>query len=296
MPVPRPLPAPVELSLRLDQAQRELWSHGTAQVIPREGGVQVVQRSLEGSLDLRWQAAARTALSVSAPLSYDELAVWTGGIGYPRVDDPGVHRSQGLGDLQLGLRQDFGALGWGLLLTAPTGLGPWEAPHPLAGTGEGRWAGDLRLSLRLDHAAWSFCANVQGGLQAGREAVLSAGAPIGYDDAGPIYLPASATGPAYLDPRWGSAGALGVGWTWFDDGIDRHSLALSVCGRQRTALSVGGAAVPDTDSALLWLQPELQARFKGLHALAGWQSPPLYSLNTPVPYWGELHFRLDHAF
>lgn len=303
LPVPAALPSGrrVELSLGLGQAQRELWSRGGgSQVITREALGQVVQRRLEGALGLRWQATPSLSAFAAVPGVFAELAVWSGGLSNPRVDDPAVQRSQGLGDLRLGLRQDldFGGsgLGWSLAATAPTGLGPWEAPHPAAATGEGRWAAELALFSQGRLGRWHWHSAVRGGLQLGREAVLSGGAPIGYLDAGPVLLPAAQTGPAYLDPRWSAGGALGLGWDWYQDQEERHSVALAVCARRQGPLSVGRAPVPDTDSSLLYLQPELQARFAGLHALAGWQSPALESLNAAVPYWGELHFRLDHAF
>jgi hypothetical protein len=270
-------------------------------VIQRESGGQVVQRRLEGGLGLRWQATPSVSATLDVPVAFAELAVWFGGPTSPRVDDPSARRSQGLGDLSLGLRQDLAArhgaaAGWALAFTAPTGLGPWEAPHPLAATGAGRWAGELGLFGSLQRGNWHLHSAAAGGLQLGREAVLSAAAPVGYDEAGALFLPPALSGPAYLDPRWSAQGALGLGWDWFADETDRHSLTLSLCARRQGPLGVGGAAVDNTESALLWLQPELQARFSGLNALAGWQSPPLESLNASVPAWGELHFRLDHAF
>jgi hypothetical protein len=302
--VPGTLPAGrrVELSLRLDQSQRELWARNDgAQVITREALGQVVQRRLEGAAELRWQASPSVSAFVAVPVAFAELAVWTGAVSDPRVDDPAVQRSQGLGDLRLGLRQDLdtghgAGFGWSLAATAPTGLGPWEAPHPAAATGAGRWAGELELFSQWQRGHWHWHSAAGGGLQFGREAVLSSAAPIAYDDAGALTLPAALTGPAYLDPRWSAQGALGLGWDWYQDQDERHSVTLALCARRQGPLSIGGTVVPDSDSSQLWLQPELQARFAGLQALAGWQSPYLESLNTAVPYWGELHFRLDHDF
>lgn len=292
----------VELSFSIDQSQAEQWARRDgALVITREAFGQVVQRRLEGALGLRWQATPSFSAFVAAPVAFAEMAVWTGAVSSPRVDDPAVQRSQGLGDLRLGLRQDLGlshgaAFGWSLAAIAPTGLGPWEAPHPAAATGEGRWAGALDLFSQWQTGRWHWHSAAGAGLQFGREDVLSSAAPIAYDDAGALTLPAELTGAVYLDPRWNAQGAIGLGWDWYQDQDERHSLTLAVCGRRLGPLSIGGTAVPDSDSSQLWLQPELQARFAGLQALAGWQSPYLIALNTAAPYWGELHFRLDHAF
>lgn len=299
--VPRPLAVPWELSLGLDQAQRELWGQGASAPQMQDSDGIKVQRVLAGWLDLRWQAGHSLSLGLHVPASFDELAVWTGGIAYPRLDDPGIARVQGLGDVSVSLRQDRGApqgwaLGWGLRLTAPTGLGPYESPQPLASTGEGRWQGRLRASAGGTWGAWQAFVDAQLSYQAGREAVLSPAAPLRYDEQGPVFAPPGLSGAVYLGPRWGARAALGVGWDWYHDDNARHSVALSAVAWQRAPLSLDGQAIAGTEEVLLTLQPELQARFGAFEALVGWQASPLWAQGLSLAYWGELHFRLDYGF
>lgn len=300
-PWPRPLASKAELSLSLRQSQRETWAHQAGHPKLVEGGWQKVQRSIIGSLGLRWQATPSGSLVLGVPGVFNEMAVWNGVEGWPRVNDPGVQRSQGLGDLSLEWRQDRAldqghAWGWSFGVVAPTGLGPWEAPHPMAGTGEGRWQALLRLTAGSDGPGWSFLSSAKAVYHAGKEAELSAAAPVSYDAAGARYLPAASTGAAYLDPRWGAEGAVGVGWHWYRSEDALHSLNLSLCASHLGPLSVGGRAVDETASLLVWVQPELQARFGELNALAGWQCPALLDDNLAVPFWGELILRVEHAF
>ena len=143
MPIARPLPSILSLSLGLAQSQRESWGREGGSVLLKDAEGQKVQRLLQGRMDLRWQSGPYDSWVLTVPVVFNEAALWTGAVSSPRVDDAGVDRSQGLGDLGLGWRHDRGgalggAWGLGLGLLAPTGLGPWEAPHPLAATGEGR--------------------------------------------------------------------------------------------------------------------------------------------------------------
>lgn len=295
-PVPHPLARAYELGLGVQQVQRETWAHENGHVLLQESDGQKVQRVLSGSLDLRWQAGAHDSLEASFPLVFTEMAVWFGALTTPRLGDPSVERSQGLGDIEVGWRHDRGSWGLGLSLIGPSGLGPWDAPHPLAATGEGRWQGKLRVSAGLSGRSVSSFVSVTGFLQGGREAELSPVAPLLYDAGGVRFLPPAATGNVYLDPRWGAEGAWGLAWDWYRGDDSRHSLALSVAGRHLGPLGVGGRVIDDTAAARVWLQPELQARFGAFEALAAWQSPALLDDNLAVPYWGELHFKLSHAF
>lgn len=300
-PLPRPLAQAWEISLGLRQAQRETWAHRGGHALLVEADGQKVERRLEGRLDLRWQAGPRGSLVLTVPLVFAELATWGGAVAWPRVDDPGVARSQGLGDLGLEWRHDRGgpqgwAWGFGLGLQGPSGLGPWEAPHPLAATGEGRWQGRLRLSAGHQGRSVGFFGTLAGRAQDGREAVLAPAAPLLYDAGGVRLVPAELAGPAYLAPRLGAEGVLGMAWDWHRDEDSRHSLGLSLAARHLGPWGVGGRAVEETAPTLVWLQPELQARFGGFGVLLGWQSPALYDDNLAVPYWGELILRLDHAF
>jgi hypothetical protein len=303
LPIPRPLAQPWLLSIGLQQAQRELWAGDDGQAyILRDADGQKLQRRLSAELGLRWQATPSLSLGLSAPLHTSEWALWSGVAGaYPRLDDPGYLRNQGLGDLRIGLRQDWAApqglgFGWGLQLSGPSGLGPFEAPHPAIATGEGRWQGDLRGTLGGTWGAWSCW--LMAGLthQAGRESVVSDLTPLSFQPDGPRFAPPGASGALHLDPRRGSRAALALGWDWFRGDDARHSVGLALQGRHQQALGLGGRAVDGTESLYLSLQPELQARFGAFNALVAWDSAPLFARHAYYPYYGELRFRLDHAF
>lgn len=299
--LPRPLAASFELSLGLHQAQRELWAMQDAWPQMQDQDGIKVQRFLAGAVSLRLQCSPSLSIGGALPGSFSELAVWTGGISYPRLDDPGVDRSQGLGDVSVYLRQDWGApqgwaLGWGLALTAPSGLGPYEAPQPLAATGEGRWQGSLRTVAGGSWGAWQAWADAELNYQAGKDSVLSTAAPLRYDAKGPVFAPAGLSGPVYLDPRWGARAVLGLGWDWFKDDASRHSVNVSAIARQRAPLSLNGRAIDGTEEVIVSLQPELQGRFGAFEALAGWDAPPLWAQGLSVAYWGELQFRVNYGF
>jgi hypothetical protein len=299
--VGRPLGGAWELSLALHQAQRESWALGDGWVWMQDADGQLKEQKLiEGELRLRWQASPAWSLDLAVPGVLSEFEPFSpaGTVSYPRLGDEAVRRSQGLGDLRLGLRWDAaprpaGDFGFDVGLIAPSGQGPLEAPQPLASTGEGRWG--LRAGAQAGRrvGAWQWRASVHGAYQAGREAQLSSAAPLAYAAAGPVYAPSN--GSVWLDGRSSVDGALGLGWDWHVDDDSRHSLALSLLASQRSPVSVNGAAVDGTESVGVALQPELQARFGGFSALGGWQSPWLYARGLPAPDWGELFLRLDHA-
>lgn len=303
---PRPLdPGQVELGLELRSADAQSWHRGAELAWLRDAdGLVKEQRRMDGELQLRWQATARLALELDVPAVMAELAPLPPvGFYYNfRLNDPTLRRSEGLGDLRLGARgvlawdpKGFSA-GWLLQLTAPTGLGPFEAPQPLAATGDGRWQAQAGFSAGCQFGEFQVWAQSQARLQFGRQADLSAAAPVSYDPSGPQYLPQA--GAQWLSPRWGSDSVLGLGWDWYHDEDSRHSLAIEVVGRQLQGLGAGDAfsALGGTDSASLAVIPQLQARFGRFHALGGWQAPFLFATNMPAPDYGQLILRADYAF
>lgn len=299
--VPSPLARVLEVSLAVHQAQRETWARAADYAwMTDTDGIIKQQRLIEGELGLRWQKTRHWSLGLAAPMVFAEMAPFAppGSVINFAPGDASLRRTQGLGDLRAGLRYQPGgsdgawSQAWLLEGVAPTGLGPFEAGHPLAAIGEGRWAATLGWLLAVRAGAWHAHLDLRGRYQFGRESRVPERALI-YDSAAEAPRQGLPPGPAWLEPRMDLRAALGLGWDWFASQDQRQSLALALIGRQQQPWkSAQGTA--GSGSLSLALQPELQARYGSFNALAGWQSPFLYAVDVPAPDWGELHVRLDY--
>jgi hypothetical protein len=285
------------LGVSVDYGSFQRWAlpGGNAALLDVDGLVKQQQR-IEVGLELDWQWNDRWGCRLALPYRFAEFSrLPPEGFVYNfRLDDPNLRRAENTGDLSLDLRRAWGPwLGAALEITAPTGLGPFEAPHPMVATGEGRWQFEPRFIAGAETGEHQFWLQAGFPVQAGREANLSSQAPLGFEAAGP-QTPSG--GGAWLGPRYGAHGVAGWAWIWYRDKDSRHALALEADAWLRGAWNVGGNDLPGTQQQSLVLVPQLMSDFGRFKALAAWTSPVLASQNVPVSTYGTTHLRVLYGF
>ncbi|HXC62718.1 MAG TPA: hypothetical protein VNZ67_00090 [bacterium] len=319
--VPDPMPGRrFEVAGQILSGESDLWANGAFQtdysrntdlVVPNGGTPTVSVKELAMEVELRGRVWRNVIVEADLPLVLTEVsaAVALAGTSYP-PDSPNALRGGGLGDIRLGLRGPWlGAapgpqLGWSLGLIAPTGQGPFDSTTPLAATGDGRWQVQPGLVCGGggdgDLEAWI---QVQGRWQFGREAWVSSLAPLGYTGTvqNSTYVTAKTSGAVWLNPRWGGDAAAGLGWNWYRDADQRHTLAVELLGHWLSPWVIDGVdqgLVDDgtEDECSVQVEPELQAHFGAFTAVGGWRSAVLYGTGVPDPYWGQLIFNASYAF
>ncbi len=308
--VPRPLDdATFGLNLKVSQTERQYWEDGAAFYPMVQNQSLMVQDLLTLNVRADWQVSRRLVLELNAPLVFSEFSPYSGGIvEYYNVNTPGVYESQGLGDLKLGLRgawrdtsQGFNA-GWSLNLIAPSGVSPFSAPSPLAGTGQGRWQilpGFVLGGLGMNWEGW---VEGIGRLEAGQQVVSTPQTYLswrsqeingGWVAGDNVSLPG---GGAWLGPRYGGDAMAGVAYIWYRDAGSR--MALAVEGRAHWlspwTTASGSLGLPADTYAVL--TPELQARYGRFSAVAGWQAAYLWAVEEPYAIYGQIIFDLAYAF
>ncbi len=296
-------PGGFQASLGVSHAVEETWALGDRSVLINDiDGSTKVGRQVDLRFALAWQWDRAWGLKVELPYVLAELSPYPAEGTAPtyRLTDPLVRRTDGLGDASVEIRRAWGpepgqagiagALWMGVM--APTGIGPFEAPHPLAATGEGRW--QLQPGFVLGLQGRGLTVMLQSGLllQGGREAAVSRLAPVAYGVDGPTFIPG---GDTWLGPRYGVNASLGLGWDWYADDDSRQTLACEILGWQHSPLDVGGTQVPDTEQVWVGMIPELQSHFGRFHVLAGW-SLGLYANNLAFAYYGVPQIRVDYGF
>jgi len=315
--VPDPLPgARFEAAAQIVSGESQYWANGlinsdttknTDLVVPNAGTPTVSAKSLAMEVELRGRAWRNLIVEADVPLVLVEVSPDSdvaAGTSYP-PNSPLALRGGGLGDVRLGLRGPWlGSspglqLGWSLQLIAPTGLGPFDSTTPLAATGDGRWQAQPGLVFGGggdgDLEAW---VQVQGRWQFGREAWVSSQAPLGYtgDTTKSTYITPRTSGPVWLNPRWGGDAAAGLGWNWYRDADQRHTLAVELLGHWLSPWVMDGVDQGLGDECSVQVQPELQAHFGSFTVLGGWRSAVIYGLGVPDANWGQLIFNGAYAF
>lgn len=297
-------PGQGQVSFGLAHSVQQSWALGDRFAFLRESnGDFKIQRRVDAQLDLAWQPSAAWGLKLGLPYHWVELSPYPVAGSSPsyRLDDASVRRTDSLGDLSLEARRawgpDAGQAGasgalW-LSVVAPTGIGPFEAQHPMAATGEGRWQIAPGLVVGASSGTWSVFAQAGAPVQMGRESSVSSEAVLGYGTDGPR-LPAG--GNVWLGPRYGVQGSLGLAWDWLSDEDMRQTLALEFQGWQRSPLDQGGVLTPDTEQSALGFVPQLHAHYGRFHAVAGWSLPYNYANNIASPDYGGSHLRVDYGF
>jgi hypothetical protein len=298
-------PGAFQTSLGLYYSVQDVWALGDRYVyLVEANGDYKLQRLTDLEWDLGWQLNPAWGLKLSVPYNFSEVSDYPldGVIPYYRLNDATLRRADGLGDVSLELRRAWGpepghdgwARGLWLGLTAPTGLGPFEAPHTLAATGEGRWQGQGGFVVGWTRGSFNLIVQGSARAQLGRDADVSTMADLGYGANGPN-VPQTG-GPEWLGPRFGGDEALALGWDWYVEGDTRQTIGLELRGSQLSALDQGGALTPDTQASSLGILPQLQASFGAFHVLAAWEAPILYGNNVAASYDGGSHLRVDYGF
>jgi hypothetical protein len=315
--VPDPMPGHrFEVAGQILSGESENWANGLNNkpaddidlVVPNGGTPTVSVKSLAMEVELRGRVWRKLIVEADVPLVLVEVSAADAvqGTSYP-PNSPQALRGGGLGDIRLGLRGPWlGSnpglqLGWSLGMIAPTGLGPFDSITPLAATGDGRWQVQPGLVVGGggdgDLEAW---AQLQGRWQFGREAWVSSQAPLAYQGtiqkSFPIY--ARSSGSVWLDPRWGADAALGLGWNWYRDADQRHTLAVELLGHWLSDWVIDGVDqdLQKGNECSVQVQPELQAHFGTFTVVGGWRSPVAYGLGVLNTAWGQLIFNASYAF
>lgn len=291
----------VEASLGIQHSVQTSWAQGDHFAYFREvNGDYRLQSVIAAELDLGWQLSQAWALKLAVPYVLTEVSAFPPTSFNYSLGDGSVHRADGLGDIQLELRRGWGAepgvagasAGLWLSLLGPSGLGPFEAPHPLAATGAGRWQVEPGLVAGASNGVLSVVAQVGVPVQLGRESQVPAEAALSYGPSGPLLPPA---GAAWLGPRTGVEGGLGLAWLWHDAEDSRQTLAVEVQAWQRSPLDIGGVLQPDTENIGVRCVPQLHADFGRFKALAAWELPFLYANNEAASDFGAAHLRVDYG-
>lgn len=297
-------PGHAQLSLGLIHSVQQTWAQGQSFSFMRDSvGSFRLQRSIKTRLDLGWQASDAWGLKLGVPYNFAEFSPFTPAGAAPsyRLNDPDVRRADSLGDLSLEWRRAWGveesvpgsALALLFTVTGPSGLGPFESPHPMAATGEGRWQVEPGFVLSAFNGTLSLVAQVSAPIQAGRETTLSSEAALGFGPNAPLQAPG---GNVWLGPRYGVNAGLGFGWQWYAAEDSRQVIAIELQGWQRSPLDLGGTLTPDTEQMGLRSIPQLQADFGRFHALASWELPFIYANNEAASDFGASHLRVDYGF
>jgi hypothetical protein len=314
--VPDPMPGSrFEVAAQILSGESDYWANGvinsdttknTDMVVPNGGTPTVSVKSLDMELELRGRAWRSLIVEADVPLVLVEVSAdnVAPGTSYP-PDSPYALRGGGLGDIRLGLRGPWlgtrsgPQLGWSLSMVAPTGQGPLDSTTPLAATGEGRWQALPGLVFGGgqdgDVEAWM---QVQGRWQFGREAWVSSQAPLGYigDKTNSTPLFPRSSGAVWLNPRLGGDAAAGLGWNWYRDADQHHTLAVELLGHWLSPWVMDGVDQGLGDECSVQVEPELQAHFGAFTAVGGWRSAVLYGLGVPDASWGQLIFNASYAF
>lgn len=299
---PRPLrPGQFELGLELSEVERAAWADGArAWTLPDADGLAKSQKQARLNLGLLWQASPQLSLELRAPLLFSEFSPSSSEtVATYALDDPALRRSQGLGDLELGLRRAFTPAGaalsaaWTLGLIAPLGLGPLESPQTLAATGEGRWQILPGLSCAYAAADWDAFVGLSGRVQIGRQASSSSQAYLAWGPQGGLSLGA---GALWLAPRYGAEFSGGAAWHWFRGASSSSALACELLLHWLSPWATAAGAGPFGPEFSLVLQPELKAEYGSFGALLGWQARPLWAGQVPLALDGQFRFQLAYAF
>jgi hypothetical protein len=314
--VPDPMPGHrFELAGQILSGESNIWANGafktdysqnTDIVVPNGGTQTVSVKELAMEVELRGRVWRDLILEADVPLVLAEVSAAdaVAGTSYP-PNSPYALRGGGLGDLRLGLRGPWlgsspGAqLGWSLNLIAPTGLGPFDSTTPLAATGDGRWQAQPGLVFGGGgDGGLEGWLQAQGRWQFGRSAWVSTLAPLGYagDTQHSVPVLPKTSGAVWLDPRWGGDAAAGLGWNWYRDDLQRHTLAVELLGHWLSPWAMDGVDQGLGDECSVQVEPELQAHFGNFTAVGGWRSAVLYGLGVPDASWGQLIFNASYAF
>lgn len=289
-------------SLSLQHSVQTSWAQGDHFAYFREAnGDYRLQRVITATLDLGWQWAPDWGAKLSVPYALTEVSSYPPYSYNYSLADSAVHRADGVGDIRLELRRAWGvepgvsgpSAGLWLGVLGPSGLGPFEAPHPLAATGEGRWQIEPGLVIGASNGVLSVVAQVGAPVQLGREANLVSEAAIGFGPNGP-QMPAP--GRVYLGARTGVEGGLGAAWLWHDAEDSRQTIAVECQAWQRSALDIDGVLQRDTENVGLRFVPQLHADFGRFKAMAAWELPFLYANNEAASDFGGSHLRVDYGF
>jgi hypothetical protein len=293
-----------QASLGVAHSVQESWALGNRFAFLRDAdGIYKLQRRVDLQMDLAWQWNQAWGLKLGLPYELMEFSPYppVGAVPNFRLDDPGLRRTDGLGDVSLDLRRAWGpepgSEGFSSALwfnvAAPTGIGPFEASTTLAATGEGRWQLQPGLVLSFKRGAWAWLMQASAPVQLGRESTVSSRAVVGFGEDGPQFTPG---GNVWLGPRYGAQGAVGLSWDWYAEEGSRHSLGIELSARHRGPLDLGGVLTPDTEQDQAGFIPQLQSHFGRFHALAAWNLPLLYGNNVAASYDGGSYLRVDYGF
>ena len=292
----------VEASLGVQHSVQTSWAEGDHFAYFREvNGDYRLQRVITAEVDLGWQWSPAWGAKLAVPYALTEVSSYPPYSYNYSLADSTVHRNDGVGDIQLELRRAWGvepglagaSAGSWLGVVGPSGLGPFEASHPLAATGMGRWQIEPGFVVGTSNGVLSVVAQVGAPLQLGREARIANEAALGYGPNGPL-LPAP--GAVWLGTRTGVEGGVGLAWLWYNAEDSRQTIAVECQAWQRSALDIDGVLQPDTENVGLRFVPQLHADFGRFKAMAAWELPFLYANNEAASDFGASHLRVDYGF
>jgi hypothetical protein len=293
-----------ESSLQVDAWERDRWSSLDSSRALSEKGTQYfpdadTQKGVDMDLWLRWQASLGQALELDLPWRFAEFSPYQWGTAStPQRNDPTVLRGDHMGDITLRWR---GAASWGgsearraavganLVVVAPTGLGPYESPHPLAASGEGGWAFGGGASASQSLGALRFSQQASGLWRLGYAADIRALSPT----AG-LELP---LGSDYVRPGPSLLAGLGMLGLLARDGWASYWLGSALRCQAQADWQVAGSSVAGTGSWDVDLMPEFKAEFGTAFTLDVGARVPLVLVNLPAPIlMFEPCLRLDMGY
>ncbi len=293
-----------ETSLQMDAWERDRWSAGDSSRVLSEAGTRYfpdgdTQKGVDADLWLRWQMSLGQALELDLPWRFLEFSPYQWGTAStPLRDDPSVLRGDHMGDITLRWRGAAlwgasagrrAALGLNLVAVAPTGLGPYASPHPLAASGEGGWAFGGGVSASQSLRVLRFSQQVSGLWRLGYAADIRPLSPTAGLD-----LP---VGGAYLRPGASLLAGLGMLGLLARDNADAYWLGTALRCQAQADWQVGGRPVGGTGSWDVDLLPEFKAEFGTAFTLGVGARVPLVLVNLPAPIlMFEPCLRLDMGY
>ncbi len=293
-----------ESSLQVDAWERDRWSSLDSSRTLREQGTQYfpdgdTQKGVDMDLWLRWQMSMAQALELDLPWRFMEFSPYQWGTAStPQRNDPTVLRGDHMGDITLRWRgaalwgsaeERRASLGMSLVVVAPTGLGPYEAPHPLAASGEGGWAFGGGISGAESLGVLRFSQQASGLWRLGYAADIRPVSPT----AG-LELP---VGSAFVRPGASLLAGLGMLGLLARDAEASYWLGTALRCQAQADWQVGGQQAGGTGSWGVDLMPEFKAEFGTAFTLDVGARVPLVLVNLPAPIlMFEPCLRLDMGY
>ena len=258
------------------------------------------QKGVDVTLELRWFDGGRTELELLAPyhfLEYSPARLWD-------TEATNIYSGDHLGDLELRHRLLLWSLNSGSraflgslvsLVTAPTGVGPWQASHPFIATGLGTWSAGTGLVLGQKAGPVRLWQQVSASYVLGYEGSIPAGALITPEPEGvaDLSLPG---GKGWIKPgdELELLGGFSVCLIQNQDAAYYGGMEIKAAFSGETSLDSGNIAGSNTKS--LDLYPQVKADFPPNFFIQGGARYPLVLVHLPGPAWIEPVFRVGYQF